>query len=180
MTMLELLRQRLPVRLARWAPQLVAAELCYGVDPYTMAAILDVESLGGDALNPSGPAGTGDHGFGHGLGQIDSRSHGSFVAARAFDGTRLWADPAFNILYAAKLLRSNMRGAGGDSLVAIAAYNCGLKRAQWAIAHKCTPASTEAERIAVLDSVTARGAYLSTVLKRRAAFLPPMKAEAAT
>lgn len=170
---LDTLQSRLPQRLAQWAPQMLAAELCYGVDPYTMAAILDRESRGGDLLLPRGPAGTGDRGHGHGLAQIDDRSHASFLEAKFPNGKSLWQDPAFNILYGAKLLWLNLKATEGDSLVSIAGYNCGLGAARRAVKEKFPLDGTEEQKIAALDSVTASGNYLSDVLKRRAKFLEP-------
>jgi hypothetical protein len=167
---MDMLQARLPPRLARWSSQLLAAELCYGVDPYTLAAIIDRESFGGELLAPKGAAGKGDNGHGHGLAQIDDRTHGKFLDATFPDGTRLWQDPAFNLLYGARLLWANLRATEGDSLLAITAYNCGLRTARWALANRLKE-SGEPARIAALDSVTNGGNYLSDVLKRRAKFL---------
>lgn len=155
----------LPDRLARWAPQLVAAELCYGVDPLLLAAIVDRESLGGDALKPKGPTGVGDSGHGRGLGQIDDRSHPSFLAATFDGGPPLWQDAAFNLLYAAKLLRKNL-DRFGDEAAAIAAYNCGPGNVRAALARLPVGASA-AERLAAVDKRTANGNYASDVLRRR-------------
>src|SRR5688572_29061817 len=96
----------LPSNLSRYANQFFAAELCFGVDPFVMAAIMDRESRGGDALNPKGPSGTGDHGNGFGLCQLDRRYHSSFLKALGPDKIELWKDPTFNVMYAAKLLKS--------------------------------------------------------------------------
>jgi hypothetical protein len=169
----DLLESKLPRRIARWIPQLISAELCYGVDVYTLAAIIDRESNGGDALQPPGPGGKGDGGFGHGLGQIDLRTHNKFLMAQFSNGRPLWTDPTFNILYAAWLLHQNQRGADGNLSVAIAAYNCGLKRAKWALENKTKPGDTDEQRIAALDSVTTSTNYVSDILRRRAQFLKP-------
>lgn len=162
----------LPPRIARWAPQLLAAELCYGVEPYWLAAIIDQESLGGVALTPPGPAGTGDGGHGHGLGQIDDRTHAPFLVAAFDDGVPLWKDPTFNILYAARLLRRNLDGCAGDYLVAVAAYNAGLRRAKNAVEPLGSTSTPDQRRLA-LDPVTTRGSYVSSVSKRRHEFLHP-------
>lgn len=156
---------KLPDRLARWAPQFVAAELCYGVDPLLLAAIIDRESLGGDALKPKGPAGTGDNGHGRGLGQIDDRSHVSFLSATFDGGAPLWQDPTFNVMYAAKLLRKNL-DRFGDEAAAVAAYNCGPGNVRTALARLPAGASA-AERLAAVDKRTAHGNYASDVLRRR-------------
>lgn len=158
---------RLPTRLARWADQLAAAELCYGIDPHLLAAILDRESLGGDALRPPGPAGTGDGGNGHGLGQIDGRYHRTFVAARGPDGVELWKDPAFNILFAAKLLRMNMDTVGQDQAAAVVAYNASMKR----VLDVCRRLPPGPDRVRELDALTTGGNYVSSVLAKRDSFL---------
>lgn len=165
-------RTALPARLSRWLPQFISAALCFDIDVSTLAAIIDRESLGGDALKPKGPAGNGDSGHGFGLGQIDDRTHGGFLAARFWDGVRLWQEPTFNILYAARLLRSNLNATGGDLPLAIAAYNCGLKRARWMLAEKMGLILSESHRVAVLDSATANGNYLSDVLRRIKEYTP--------
>lgn len=157
----------MPLRLAQWAPQLEAVALCYpSVDPFLLAAIIDRESLGGLALAPPGPGGLGDGGHGHGLGQIDDRSHGSFLAAKFEDGDSLWAEPAWNLLYAGRLLSKLLHATAGDVPVSVAAYNCGLHRAQSALA-PLPQVGTRAQRIAALDKVTTGGNYVSEVLKGR-------------
>lgn len=166
------LRAALPERLSRWLPQFICAELCFAVEVPLMAAIIDRESLGGEALRPKGPSGYGDSGHGHGLGQIDDRTHGGFLSARFWDGVRLWADPTFNILFAARLMRSNIDATQGDLPLAIAAYNCGLKRARWELAEKKEAVTTEASRIAVLDSITSNQNYVTDVLRRMKEYTP--------
>lgn len=162
----------LPARLARWMPQFISATLCFQIDVPTLAAIIDRESLGGDALKPKGSMGYGDSGHGHGLGQIDDRSHGGFLHARFWDGIPLWADPTFNILFAARLMRSNLNNTQGDMPLSIAAYNCGLKRARWMLDRKKDIVTSEATRIAVLDSATAGGNYVTDVMRRRREYTP--------
>lgn len=160
--------QDIPIRLSQWAPELKASALCYPkVDPMLLAAILDRESRGGYALKPPGPGGLGDGGHGHGLGQIDDRTHASFLAAKFDDGDFLWMEPAFAILYSARLLAKLLKATGGDEPVAVAAYNCGLRRAQNAVMQGATASSTRAERIAALDRATTGGDYVSKVLENR-------------
>src|SRR5438128_377241 len=124
-----------PARLARYAREIGAASLLTGVDPLLIAAVLDRETLGGTApqLDRSGPAGRGDNGHGHGLMQIDDRSHASFLAATSgWTGRPLWAMAEFNITYAAMGLRALIDTWRGDELRAVAAYNAGsdaLRRA---------------------------------------------------
>ncbi len=162
------LTHALPPRLARWAPQLLAAELCYGVDPWWLAAILDRESLGGEALDPKGPAGFGDKGHGRGLGQIDDRAHPSFVGARFDDQLALWTDPTFNILYAARLLAKNLGALKWDYPAACAAYNAGLSKVKLTLAGLVD----DTKRLEALDSITT-GKYVADVIRRRATYLPP-------
>ncbi len=169
MTVADLMRL-LPDRLARWAPQFVAAELCYGVDAATMAAIVDRESLGGEALTPASPGGVGDHGRGHGLGQIDDRAHMSFVDARFDDGVSLWSDPTFNILYGARLLRRNLDILGGQYDAAVAAYNCGAGAVRKALKLLEAEPNPIARRSA-LDGLCTGKDYVTDVLTRREKFL---------
>jgi soluble lytic murein transglycosylase-like protein len=149
----------------------VAAEICYGVDPLLLAAVIDRESLGGDALKPKGPAGTGDGGHGRGLGQIDDRSHASFLAAKFDSGAPLWQDPTFNVLYAAKLLRKNLDRFGEEG-PAVAAYNCGPGNVRAALARLPAGASAD-DRLAAVDQRTAHRNYASDVLRRRDAMRQP-------
>lgn len=166
------LAARLPERLAQWACQLFAAEICFGIDPYLLAAIIDRESNGGESkyLDQKGPRGRGDCLHGHGLGQIDDRSHAPFIEATFDDGEFLWADPTFNILYAARLLRKNLNVSLGEITVAIAAYNCGMKRAKRAVEGLTRPLD-EKTAVALLDAKTTGKNYVSWVLARRTAFL---------
>lgn len=162
--------KRLPPRLARWSNQLLAAEMCYGIDPFLLAAIMDRETNGGTApqLSEPGPKGTGDHGFGHGLFQIDKRSHKRFIDACFYDNTPVWADPAFNTLYATRLLRSNLIQLGGDALAAVAAFNCGVGRIRGLA--RSLVGKSEAERISAYDPFTTGRDYVSDVTRRRATF----------
>lgn len=169
-TLPELL-SRLPLRLGRWAPQFLAAQLCYGVDALLLAAICDRESLGGEALTPKGPTGTGDGGHGRGLMQVDSRAHPVFVGAVFDDGVSLWKDPSFNILYAARLFARNLLLLDGDESAAIAAYNCGAQKARRVLA-SLEPGTDTSGRIAALNAVTAGGDYVSDVQRRRTNYLP--------
>lgn len=156
---------QLPPHLDRWYLCFQAAHMQTGVDPYLLAAICDRESAGGEALTPKGPAGTGDKGHGRGLMQIDDRYHLSFIAARDGRGIALWQVPAFNILYAARLL-TQMWGSLHIWPAAIAAYNAGASMARGALAALSPDAPQEAI-VAALDRVTAHGDYVSDVLRRR-------------
>jgi soluble lytic murein transglycosylase-like protein len=161
----------LPARLARWARELAAASLVTGVDPYVLAAVMDRESLGGEALRPRGVAGFGDGGHGRGLMQVDDRYHASFVGA-VFGRSSgyLWQDPAFACLYGARLLEENLEAFGGDLLPAIAAYNASAKRVRAAL-DSLPPDASEVARLAAVDAVTTGHNYVSDVLARRRHFL---------
>lgn len=162
----EELEARLPPRLGQWARYFAAAELCFDIDAFTLAAICDRESRGGDALRPRGPTGTGDIGHGRGLMQIDDRHHKSFIQSSSDDGTPLWKQPAFNIMYAARLLAANKAFFDGDEAAAIAAYNAGAGAVQRALG-----AMNDTERIKRLDEITTNDNYLSDVIRRRSDFL---------
>lgn len=153
------LRAKLPSRLARWAAELWHAAELYHVSAVVLAAIMDRESLGGDALVPRGPTGSGDFGHGRGLMQIDDRAHPAFVA------TGLWQEPAFAVLYGARLLRQNLDAFQGDYPAAIGAYNAGAKRVRFALA-ALPPGAPQDKRIAAIDMVTTR-CYVSGVLAIR-------------
>jgi soluble lytic murein transglycosylase-like protein len=162
----------LPPRLARWASQFKAAAACFDIDVAIFAAIIDRESLGGDALQPKGPGGVGDKGNGRGLGQIDARYHGSFIQACGPDGIALWRDPTFNLMYAAKLLRMNLGVSGGSYPAAIAAYNASLQSVLRVL--RSTPPG--ADKTKALDELTTGKNYVSDVLARAERFRAPTPA----
>jgi soluble lytic murein transglycosylase-like protein len=151
--------QRLPPRLARWALEIHCAAALYRLDPLALAAIVERESRGGEALSPPGPAGVGDGGHGRGLMQIDDRWHGLFVS------TGLWTEPAFALLYGARLLRQGLDAFKGDYPAAIGSYNAGISRVQLALA-SLPPTASAGQRIAAIDRVTTQ-AYVAGVLKLR-------------
>jgi soluble lytic murein transglycosylase-like protein len=140
----------------------------YGLDPLLVLAVLDRESLGGEALTPSGPRGTGDKGHGRGLMQIDDRAH-PFTSAEDDTGKPLWAEPSFNIHYGCMLLARLMLHFKGAEAPALAAYNAGQVRVSRALA-ALPPGATPEQVLAACDAVTTGGDYASYVLKRRAAF----------
>lgn len=161
----------LPPRLKQWETQLQAARLTYGVGGLLLAAHMDRESRGGEALTPKGAHGKGDRGRGHGLMQIDIGSHEAFLAAKFDDGRPVWADPSFNVLYAARLIRRNLDALRSNLPAAIAAYNCGLGRVQ-GILRSLPLGYTQEELVKTLDPHTAgskknpKGDYVSDVLGR--------------
>ena len=143
----------MPDRIKQWAMELGMAAEVYALDVFVLAAIMDRESRGGEALTPKGPHGVGDQGHGRGLMQIDDRWHKLFVA------TGLWQEPIFNFMYAARLLRQNLDAAKGDLRQAVAAYNCGWGNVQRAMLAYQDP-----------DRFTAHGDYSQDVLKRAEEF----------
>lgn len=162
----------LPRHIAQWRDVIAGASLATGTCPWLIAAIMDRESLGGAALKPRGPAGTGDSGHGRGLMQIDDRSHLDFIRADfdAAEGAPLWTMPAFNVLYGAELLAKNTRAFLGDTRAAIAAYNAGRGRVSKVL--RALPAGSPAETVqAALDRVTTGGQYVTNVLAKRRDFM---------
>lgn len=113
--------------LQKYMPILRKAAETYNLDLAVLAGILSRESHVGLALSPPGPHGTGDHGHGRGLVQVDDRWHSHFT------DTPEWKDPRANIYYGVKLLRDFMNYLkdktslqGRDLLRAsIASYNAG-------------------------------------------------------
>ncbi len=113
--------------LQKYMPILRKASEAYNIDLSILAGILSRESHVGLALSPPGPHGTGDHGHGRGLVQVDDRWHSHFT------DTPEWKDPRANIYYGVKLLRDFMDYLqrktslqGRDLLrAAIASYNAG-------------------------------------------------------
>lgn len=172
--MLEALEKNLPLHLRQWKRELAGAGIMFRLCPYLLAAVVDRESRGGFALKPTGPAGTGDGGHGRGLGQIDDRFHVSFVTCTDGGGKALWKQPAFNILYAAHLLRTNI-DALLDVSLALSAYNAGVARVR--AASDLVPvgpddATTLELRRKAADLKTTGGNYAADVLRRRAQWAP--------
>jgi hypothetical protein len=101
----------------------------YGLPVAVLAGIGSQESRWGLALTPPGPTGTGDHGHGRGLFQVDDRWHPQHIASGD------WQIPSKHIPYAAALLKQNLNGFAkatqqvGLTLLrgGVAAYNKGLK-----------------------------------------------------
>ena len=164
---MDYLESRLPARLLQWAPQFYMLRSCFGLDPLLMAAICDRESKGGLALDPVGAAGVGDGGHGKGLFQIDDRSHLQFTSARFDDLSPFWAQPTLNAAYAGRLFSVNLTHCGGDTLTAIAAYNCGLSKA----IKTARGTHVYQDKISALDAVTTNN-YVSGVLSIYKSFRP--------
>lgn len=164
----------LPFRLERWRGFFEKAGAFFELDPLLLAAICDRESRGGEALVPTGPGGLGDNGHGHGLMQIDDRSHRAFCCQTYPDGRLVWKDAEANIQQGALILATAMRGFGGDEVKALAAYNAGTRRVHFACAELTAPADPLAI-LAACDAVTTGGNYASDVLRRRDALSKPHK-----
>lgn len=176
----------LPLRLSRWWPLFELAGRMCQVDPMLLAAICDRESLGGEALTPRGPEGTGDSearkghhlagpdglpgdgrgGWGRGLMQVD---FGAFPAFCAGNG---WVDPAKNIAFGAGVLARALAAFNGEEACAVAAYNAGVRRVREAVSVLTQPVDPKA-LLAACDSVTTGLNYASDVLKRRDSFTIP-------
>jgi soluble lytic murein transglycosylase-like protein len=144
-----------PNRLERWRPEVESAAAHTGLAPELIAAIMDRESLGGMALIPKGPAGTGDHGHGRGLMQVDDRAFPDFCAESS-----QWSSPETNIAFGARVLRRNLQAFSGDVPCAIAAYNAGIRRVQRLLAMSPQPSVEQ------LDELTTGRDYVSDVLDR--------------
>ena len=99
-----------------FAPQIAAAAQRHRLDPTLLAAVAAQET-GGPGSN-SGANVVGDGGHGHGVFQIDDRSH-------AFASTPAAMDPGQNADYAAGLLAGLLQKYGGNVHAALSAYNAG-------------------------------------------------------
>lgn len=109
----------LPPAIRKYAPQIEAAARKYEIPAALIAAVMDRETNGRNII--------GDGGHGHGLMQIDDRSHGTWLR-----GHQNGLDPASNIDYGTSILRDNLKRAKGLGLrgdaafrYAAAAYNAG-------------------------------------------------------
>ncbi|MFP2901451.1 transglycosylase SLT domain-containing protein [Corallococcus sp. 4LFB] len=171
MTTLQDLESRLPKHLAQWAREFLAASTATRLCPYLLAGVCDREARGGMALKPPGPAGTGDHGNGRGLMQVDDRHHPGFVGATDGAGRELWRLPAFNVLYGAMLLRANL-DALKDVHLALSAYNAGLKKVRQAMGNAVLPGDAMGQLRKYADALTTGRDYGADVLRRRAQWAP--------
>lgn len=98
-----------------YAPQIASAAARYGLDPRLLAAVAAQET-GGPGSN-AGRNVVGDGGHGHGLFQIDDRSHEFASSPQAMN-------PASNADYAAGMLHE-LIGRYGNVRQALSAYNAG-------------------------------------------------------
>jgi hypothetical protein len=103
-----------------FAPEIASAAHRYGLDPDLLAAVAAQETGGPDSN--TGRNVVGDRGHGHGLFQIDDRSHPFAESAAAMN-------PAKNASYAAAMLAGLLKRYGGNLREALSAYNTGSPRA---------------------------------------------------
>lgn len=111
-----------------------------------VAAILARESVFGKGLDKHGK---GDHGHGHGVMQIDDRSHAKWLALG------LWNDPYENIIYGINEIKMNLRMFKGDLFKAVAAYNTGAGNVRRSLKNQRSAEAT-----------TAHGNYATDVINR--------------
>lgn len=178
---IEALKQHLPPRLAQWHRELLAGQQAHDVDAFLLASVMDRETMGGTSrhLDKPGPGGRGDAGHGHGLMQIDDRSHLAFILKRLADGRWAWEDPLENVVYGAKVLAEGLRQFAKVTppqlarAAGIAAYNCGATNVKRALA-RTPPSASLAARLVGVDFFTAGQNYSQDVLRRYLSYLPPM------
>jgi soluble lytic murein transglycosylase-like protein len=162
-----------PKRIQQWWEFIEAAATKWNVEPYLLAAVMDRESLGGVALEPPGPGGTGDHEHGLGLMQVDARFHPEFAVRLLPSGTPAWKDAAANIDMGASILAGYLVLFKGNEAMAVAAYNAGPHRVSEAVRDitrvNGKPPPLESVLWAV-DACCTGGDYASDVLRRRELF----------
>jgi Transglycosylase SLT domain len=112
--------QQLPQQYQQYLAMVNEAAARHNVDPAVLLGIMDRETGDPHTFGLGGNNIIGDHGHGHGLMQIDDRSHGDWLR-----GHQNGMDPATNIDYAATILADNMRRFPGNLDAAVAAYNAG-------------------------------------------------------
>lgn len=141
--------------------QIETAAARYHLDPTLLAAVAAQETGGLGAT--SGRNIVGDEGHGHGLFQIDDRSH-------AFASTPAAMDPAQNADYAASMISGLMSRFGGNVREALSAYNTGSPTATG------TTTNWGGKTLAYADSVLAHVAQLSGTRDAQIADLPETSA----
>lgn len=153
----------LPQPLRPLAPVFEQLGEAYGVDPAILAAIAWRESKGLTTC-------IGDAGHGHGLWQVDDRSHYKFLTEKLPDGTPAWQNPLVSGAYVLDaVLLPALRKLSGDMFLALAAYNAGLGHVLHVLG-QLPPDSSEAARHLAAEEVTAGGDYASYVLDHAARF----------
>jgi soluble lytic murein transglycosylase-like protein len=109
----------LPKHAKQYAGAIERAATAHGLEPLLLAAVLEQESDFGEGLTPKGPGGKGDKGHGHGVGQIDDRSWGAWLATHA------WWDFETNATKSAEILAAGLRTFNGNFRAGVSAYNAG-------------------------------------------------------
>ncbi|WP_440999894.1 transglycosylase SLT domain-containing protein [Fodinibius sp. SL11] len=135
------------VRLRGLMPYFSEASKRYGIPLMLLLAIASRESRMGLALSADG---TGDHGNGIGIMQIDRRYHPGFT------NRHNPLDHQANIDYGAEYLAKLLREFEGNQAQAVAAYNAGPNKVRSAIYAELPP-----------DSVTTGRDYSRDVLQRK-------------
>lgn len=105
----EAFKLALPAAGKQYADDILRVAREESLSPYLLAGFMEQESGFGQGLTPKGPTGKGDAGYGHGLMQIDSRSHAEFLAKKNSGGVPLWQIPYENLKYAAKVYKDYRR-----------------------------------------------------------------------
>uniref|UniRef100_UPI001CC961A4 transglycosylase SLT domain-containing protein n=1 Tax=Hyalangium versicolor TaxID=2861190 RepID=UPI001CC961A4 len=129
------LTRALPSHARQYARAISKAAKASGVDALLLAAVLEQESNFGATLTPPGPAGKGDKGHGHGVGQIDDRTWGAWIASSR------WWDFETNATKAGRILADALKAMGGNVRAGVSAYNGGAGRVKAALAAGKDPGS---------------------------------------
>jgi hypothetical protein len=131
---------------AQWMPSVTLAAAKYNLKPSLILGVISVETGGQNII--------GDAGHGHGLMQVDDRSHGNWLNSHS-DGL----DPASNIDYGSSILRWSIDYFNGEIRSGVAAYNAGAGGATNGLRDSGNP-----------DQYTTGGNYSAKVLARAAEF----------
>ena len=155
-----------PFRLWRWRFEIQQAADFFGFEPGLVAAIIDRESLGGEALTPPTRLGRGDGNHGHGLMQIDDRAHPDFCS-----DIEKWGNAQLNIMKGTEILKWGFETCGHHIEGAVATYNSGWARVKdgivkpW-IRELYQRKKPELPTIDELDVFTTGHDYVSDVMAR--------------
>jgi hypothetical protein len=133
-----------------WVGFVRAAAKKYSLDAAIILGIVQVETSGNNVI--------GDYGHGHGLMQIDDRSHKAWLETHD-NGL----DPESNIDYGSAILRANIDYFNGDVRAGVAACNCGAATVRAALDESGDP-----------DKYTTGGHYSTRVLGWAEVFRPDL------
>lgn len=140
---------KLPANFRKYKDEVEAAAKKYGIHPALLMAVMDRETGDPKKIGLGAKNILGDAGHGHGLMQIDDRSHAAWLNSHD------WRNAKQNIDYGASVLASSIKSLGGNVHAGLAGYNGGPGR---------VAAALKAGRSA--DSVTTGGNYGSDVWRR--------------